>query len=253
MTCRSRWLAPLVLLLSLPVMQASARKHRFQLTVEPTISAIPTVLDKNSGSPFPTEITPQTPFTANNDTQINRVGAGASLQAAYELVAHDSWSSSLWLQGGVTANAVGGQAQLAQATLQHALLGWNVLLGTTFRLNIDHLIFRDRTSRLGALLEAGLGLAGATVNAQTLLPLLPGQGQVDIALISGAYSLGTHLGIGLDYWISRRLVIGIIVASDIAVTDQPAVRILRAPNGEAYGKMNPYGTINIGPRLSLRL
>jgi hypothetical protein len=254
-TRRSRrpgWLILLLVLWMAPS-PAAARKRALQLTLLPAISFIPHHPYHSYLSPYGDNQMLQRSYAAPLQDRFDPLGAAAALQVAYELFSRELGSGFLWLQGGVAANALIVQADDAASSVQHALIAWNVLVGGTFRLNVDHLIFADHSSRLGALFEAGLGLAGASVTPETQLPVAPGKAQAEIALVSGNYSLGLHFGVGLDYWVTRRLIIGIAGTWDVPVGNLPEIHLLRAPDGSVLGILDHFGYLGIGPRLTLRL
>jgi hypothetical protein len=229
---------------------AAARKHAVQVTLVPAISWIPAYYTYTLSSPTTSRAVLEAATTALGES-FNPLGAGASLQLAYELATRDRWSALLWLQGGLVGNAI--VVQPYQKPLQHALIAWNVLAGGTFRVNIDNLIFHERASRVGALFEAGIGLSGATVNSETQLPLHPRQYQAEIAPAGGTYNLGLHLGLGLDYWITRRLIIGLVATWDVPVPSAPFVKLLRVPDGSILYLSAGFGYLSVGPTLTLRL
>lgn len=247
-----RWALP-VLLLGVAPQNAAARKHGWQISLLPSVTWSPYYIFYTS--PAPAGETQslgdyQKPVTDN----FHRLGANAAVQLAYEVLARDAFSYFLWLQGGVVVRSAVAPGNLDPPSYQQTLLSYSVLVGGTFRLNIDRLAFQDRWSRLGALFEAGVGLAGAHMEPQNSGQAGPLQSQVDIALVDGRLSLGLHFGAGLDYWVSRRFIIGVNVAWDVPAISNPTIRLLRTlPAHSEVGLREQFGYLSIGPRLALRL
>ena len=241
---------------------ALGNEHGFQISILPAVTLSPDYVLYAPLSPSGDANS----FAQDSQTQnlvtdrFRRLGASAALQLSYEALVRDAFSGFLWLQGGLVGKSVIAPTDLAatapdspQSSVQQTLLSYSVLFGATFRLNIDRLAFADRSSRLGALFELGIGLAGAHLAAPTQALAGPGNSQVDLALVDGKLSLGLHLGVGLDYWVTRRFIIGVTLAWDVPAISNPTMSLLRAADGSVLGLREELGYLSIGPRLALRL
>lgn len=246
-----RWALPVLLLGAVP-QPAAARKHGLQISLLPSVTWSPYYVFYTSPGPAG-ETQPLGDYQQQVTANFHRLGANAAVQLAYEVLARDAFSYFLWLQGGVVVRSVVAPGESNPPSYQQTLLSYSALVGGTFRLNIDRLAFEDRWSRLGALFEVGVGLAGAHMEPQIVNKAGPSQSDVDIALVDGRLSLALHFGAGLDYWVSRRFIIGVAVAWDVPTISNPTIRLLRTPAGSEVGLREQFGYLSIGPRLALRL
>jgi hypothetical protein len=90
-------------------------------------------------------------------------------------------------------------------------------------------------------------------------PLLPGPSygqttsQIDVATLEGQFGLGLHFGVGLDYWVTQRFIMGVTVDYDVPIIGVPTIRLLQVSDGSFFGVRERFGYFSIGPRLTLRL